>query len=1160
MSLRYERNYTMRSARKRLHLQPMMREIIPIGSYVLIKEYPDMLPLSYKQHIVVKIDSATLYTIPRDLVIKQSVRYTCTKVRMVERRVESGWEYNIYHRVHNYKIQVVDGMCAWREALSVGDIVKYCSNGQVYDCHVISKEEERLRLQPVGSKCFIESSTNADSILSRLTKYETAFWKLKPFQVQKNCHKYIGGFVGRRNSHACIGAVLGFDEVAQCYLLNKYDTGPVWLSEREIEEKFIPIIPAVQQFPWNFTFEEPRSDFIADIKFPISTIERASNLVYPPERWEKMIKDGDGDLILADIEMNFRLSQTVTGEGIKYDETIQGLKSLLSIRFTSSNWVPLRKYNPCITDFNFGKGLVNDKGIRDLWTKLHEYCILNGGCKGYADQIEEYLRLDGETFKKIGKGVALEYFLSHPKIFDFRIKEVETTLSSKALVISVYFPYKNMCFLGPDGMRHDDINVRLEKLISKHANMRHVGNVLELIYPTPRVENVFKIPYETLEYIEEWNNKSMYYNENKVLALRSLLNDGKNCLSAAHRYTTLYDYQTVALEFMMKKEREGALPISHTLERGPNANSLVGFHYKNVPKCYGGFLCLEMGLGKTVVAIFLMHALQRKTLIVVPLTIIDQWKKEIEQFWPGTPPTITYYYGKRKDASGDIVLTTYGVIRHAGTNIFSNPKINFERVIFDESHCVKTVDSNLCMYSSAIDAKYRWCLTATPFDNNDITNVAPQLSMLRIYPFGYNGFCNYLKNITQDYYEDIPRYGRMIQLMIKEIMFVQTKVGLQKYNKEYVLTEPTVKSIEVTNSDAEVALFQQMKLIIQKRIENLHLNGNGSIYRHYGVILKYMETLSSVLSHGCCADLWEYAARQDSSSMSVQNVVSMLDESNKYQGEIKKQLEQLFENDVKHQCPICLETIGSPCVTNPCFHLFCKDCITEALNHRSACPSCRQQVSNTYEIVAKTNMTVNGENVLFTDPFGFQRTLPKCIYQKYQDMKNLQTPSTKIKKLVECVKNILEKKDHSIVIFSQYRRVLTMVKHFFELNGLFPNILVGSKSRHQRKEAIQKFKNEKKSIILLSTKCAGVGLTLTCACHLFFMEPIMDQNVEKQAIGRLVRLGQQNIVSIYNITVKDSIDADIMKFREQRTEKGKRYNTSVMRKIKTNHVLKIFGF
>ena len=117
-----------------------------------------------------------------------------------------------------------------------------------------------------------------------------------------------------------------------------------------------------------------------------------------------------------------------------------------------------------------------------------------------------------------------------------------------------------------------------------------------------------------------------------MLALQSLLKNGKNCLSVAHQYKSLYDYQAVALEFMIKKERHDALPISHTLERGPYANALVGLHYRKISKMLRRIFVPGDGVRKTVVSIFLMHALRRKTLIVVPLTIIDQWKKELKHF------------------------------------------------------------------------------------------------------------------------------------------------------------------------------------------------------------------------------------------------------------------------------------------------------------------------------------------------------------------------------------------------------------------------------------------------------------------------------------------------------------------------------------------------
>ena len=49
----------------------------------------------------------------------------------------------------------------------------------------------------------------------------------------------------------------------------------------------------------------------------------------------------------------------------------------------------------------------------------------------------------------------------------------------------------------------------------------------------------------------------------------------------------------------------------------------------------GGFLCDEMGLGKTVQTISAMLGNpMKKTLIVVPKSIINQWVEEIDHFAP----------------------------------------------------------------------------------------------------------------------------------------------------------------------------------------------------------------------------------------------------------------------------------------------------------------------------------------------------------------------------------------------------------------------------------------------------------------------------------------------------------------------------------------------
>ena len=91
---------------------------------------------------------------------------------------------------------------------------------------------------------------------------------------------------------------------------------------------------------------------------------------------------------------------------------------------------------------------------------------------------------------------------------------------------------------------------------------------------------------------------------------------------------------------------------------------------------------------------------------------------------------------------------------------------------------------------------------------------------------------------------------------------------------------------------------------------------------------------------------------------------------------------------------------------------------------------------------------------------------------------------------------------------------------------------------HQRNSAIMSFrkeskkKNNKTRVIMLSTEHAASGTNLTEATHIIFMEPIKGdaqqvKSMEDQAIGRAVRLGQENQVHVYKLIIKGTIEEDI---------------------------------
>jgi SNF2 family DNA or RNA helicase len=138
----------------------------------------------------------------------------------------------------------------------------------------------------------------------------------------------------------------------------------------------------------------------------------------------------------------------------------------------------------------------------------------------------------------------------------------------------------------------------------------------------------------------------------------------------------------------------------------------------------GGFLCDEMGLGKTVqiLATMLINP-KEKTLIIVPKSIVSQWRDEIEKFTPGV---ITHIYDgpNRKypefiQGRLNIVVTPYSVMtpRKGRGEVTPLHMIEWDRVVLDEGHEIRTHKSGIHKSLRLIKAPIRWVMTGTPVFN-----------------------------------------------------------------------------------------------------------------------------------------------------------------------------------------------------------------------------------------------------------------------------------------------------------------------------------------------------------------------------------------------------------------------------------------------------------
>ncbi|KAF6023008.1 hypothetical protein EB796_018703 [Bugula neritina] len=157
-----------------------------------------------------------------------------------------------------------------------------------------------------------------------------------------------------------------------------------------------------------------------------------------------------------------------------------------------------------------------------------------------------------------------------------------------------------------------------------------------------------------------------------------------------------------------------------------------GLHKKRT----GGILADDMGLGKTIQVISFLSGLfdaeELKTVIIVmPLSLIENWKREFEKWAPGILLQ-TYHGGSLRERArsvakvqrrGGVLLTSYGMIVSAAELLAKKDGESFGRdfsydyVILDEGHKIKN-PTKTSKGVHMIAAKHRIILTGTPIQNN----------------------------------------------------------------------------------------------------------------------------------------------------------------------------------------------------------------------------------------------------------------------------------------------------------------------------------------------------------------------------------------------------------------------------------------------------------
>ncbi|GAA3244143.1 SNF2-related protein [Dactylosporangium siamense] len=133
----------------------------------------------------------------------------------------------------------------------------------------------------------------------------------------------------------------------------------------------------------------------------------------------------------------------------------------------------------------------------------------------------------------------------------------------------------------------------------------------------------------------------------------------------------------------------------------------------------GALLADDMGLGKTVQVLALEALLRDRkrrppTLIVCPLSVLGNWRREIGRFTPGLRVAVHHGTERALRDDVDLVLTTYQVATRDVDRLAAK---DWDRIVLDEAQHVKNSTSAAARAVREIPARHRVALTGTPVEN-----------------------------------------------------------------------------------------------------------------------------------------------------------------------------------------------------------------------------------------------------------------------------------------------------------------------------------------------------------------------------------------------------------------------------------------------------------
>lgn len=143
--------------------------------------------------------------------------------------------------------------------------------------------------------------------------------------------------------------------------------------------------------------------------------------------------------------------------------------------------------------------------------------------------------------------------------------------------------------------------------------------------------------------------------------------------------------------------------------------------------------------------------------------------------------------------------------------------------------------------------------------------------------------------------------------------------------------------------------------------------------------------------------------------------------------------------------------------------------------------------------------------------------------------------SSKLESAVTLIKRAIAG-GHKILLFSQFTSMIEIIETRLKKEEIDFYTLTGATSKEERIRLVNNFQQNDVPVFLISLKAGGTGLNLTAADVVIHFDPWWNVAAQNQATDRTHRIGQKNVVTVYKLIAKDTVEEKILKL--QNTKKN----------------------